>query len=574
MTLRQFPTPLLPHGKVLPMSRYTSKRLMAGATVASQHLEAKPGSYHQITADGVLLKSINANYNFTTLEEEEEEEIHLPAGQHLLVDIRNVDPEFLDSESLLAKAMLDIVAESQLTLLSYHCHSVAVPAGVACVGVLLESHIFVRTWPLAGVLVLDLFTCGSGKLVPVMPSIEKLFAIPRTPKDEDDLVEQPLIRWGHKLRGFRNHEAKDFLSKDMGRFILSDMGYTIKQEIVGTDTSFQRVDIYDLVHPSLTDHTSHVHSLSHDDTHPSYESTHSNLFQQNRAVFIDGIMQSSRYDHEIYHEALVQPAMFSHPNPKRVAVIGGGEGAVLREVLKHKSVQSVEMIEIDRDLVNLAREYLPEWSDCTDLHSAKWCGQDKRANVYYEDAFAWFNHRFGNNHNHETAEQKFDVLVVDALAPKSDTSLALMLNNENLFFNLLYNSLSDDGVITLQLGQSPAPIVHNQKSQLVDALQAIGFESIHIYEESHCGFGGNPWRFVVAMKNKANDNLWYQRNGNLVDLEIPERILKTVSGDPALKYFDSATMRTYYSSSYTHQGEDVTTAIDTIEKAKKRLKTS
>ena len=64
---------------------------------------------------------------------------HRPSGQHLLVDIKGVDADFLNSEELLSKAMVDTVQESGLTMLSYHCHVLA-PSGVSCVGILLESH--------------------------------------------------------------------------------------------------------------------------------------------------------------------------------------------------------------------------------------------------------------------------------------------------------------------------------------------------------------------------------------------------------------------------------------------------
>ncbi|EED87997.1 predicted protein, partial [Thalassiosira pseudonana CCMP1335] len=80
-------------------------------------------------------------------------------GQHLLIDIKGVDYHFLNSEKRLAQAMIDLINESKLTLLSYHCHSL-IPVGVSCAGVLLESHIAFHTWPLEGVISLDLFTCG------------------------------------------------------------------------------------------------------------------------------------------------------------------------------------------------------------------------------------------------------------------------------------------------------------------------------------------------------------------------------------------------------------------------------
>ncbi|EEC49071.1 predicted protein, partial [Phaeodactylum tricornutum CCAP 1055/1] len=80
-------------------------------------------------------------------------------GQHLLVDIENVDASFLNSAHQLAFAMVDVIEMSGLTLLSYHCHGLE-PIGVSCVGVLLESHVSFHTWPIEGVITLDLFTCG------------------------------------------------------------------------------------------------------------------------------------------------------------------------------------------------------------------------------------------------------------------------------------------------------------------------------------------------------------------------------------------------------------------------------
>jgi len=74
----------------------------------------------------------------------QDEEEHLPAGQHLLVDLMNVEAAFLNSEQRLADAMVESVKMGGLTLLSYHCHSL-LPAGVSCVGVLLESHISFHT---------------------------------------------------------------------------------------------------------------------------------------------------------------------------------------------------------------------------------------------------------------------------------------------------------------------------------------------------------------------------------------------------------------------------------------------
>ena len=124
---------------------------------------------------------------------------------------------------------------------------------------------------------------------------------------------------------------------------------------------------------------------------------HPDLFKPDRIVYLDGITQSRLLGEAAYHEALVHPAMVSHENPKRVAIIGGGEGATLREVLKHRTVEKVTMVEIDEIMVQVSREYLPEWSNCSNLvGSAPCCFDDPRAEVFFTDAIAWFIERFGD----------------------------------------------------------------------------------------------------------------------------------------------------------------------------------
>jgi spermidine synthase len=303
--------------------------------------------------------------------------------------------------------MVGVVNESKLTLLSYHCHKL-IPMGVSCVVVLLESHISFHTWPEAGVITLDLFTCGSGKLIPVLPILKKLFAIPQEGA-RDILTEQPRTLWTHKLRGFR-----EFIQPtDLIEAVLEASNYELKEEIASVQTPFQRIDIYDLLTMGEDDYPAYEKYMLAGDT---YEARNPMMFNPNRIVFLDGVMQSEREGNAAYHETLVHPAMFFHPDPKRVAIIGGGEGATLREVLKHNTVDTVKMIEIDEMMVQVSREFLPDWNNCSDLvGSTEWCGDDERAEMHYVDAFGWFNDRFATGVEEKSEEKKFDVLIMDAL---------------------------------------------------------------------------------------------------------------------------------------------------------------
>ena len=264
-----FPTPELIKGKEAPKTKYTSmvssNVLSYTADYATLHLDTAESSlndseevciqtddgHRKCSIDGfneedyeaIFQQTEEANAKNANASNDEEVEEHLPAGQHLLIDIERVNSEFLNDEVSLAKAMVDVIHEIKLTLLSYHCHKlIPMGMGVSCVGVLLESHISFHTWPEAGVIILDLFTCGDGELVPVLPIIKRLFAIPQDGAS-DTFNEQPRIVWNHKLRGFR----KDYAKTDLMDYVLEASDYDLKEEIASAQTPFQHIDVYDVI---------------------------------------------------------------------------------------------------------------------------------------------------------------------------------------------------------------------------------------------------------------------------------------------------------------------------------------
>lgn len=111
-----------------------------------------------------------------------------------------------------------------------------------------------------------------------------------------------------------------------------------------------------------------------------------------------------------YYEMLVHPAIFAHDNPKHLAVVGFGDGAILREALKHKSIQRVVLLEYDEALLNLTTAHFPEYDDCSYLKGPnKKCLQDPRVTIYYGDTLEWFEDEGSDNNIN------FDVIIVDDL---------------------------------------------------------------------------------------------------------------------------------------------------------------
>ena len=135
---------------------------------------------------------------------------------------------------------------------------------------------------------------------------------------------------------------------------------------------------------------------------------------------IDGDVQSTSADRATYHEALVQPAMLCHPAPQAVLVCGGGEGATIREVLRHPSVTHVVMCDLDEAFVDLCRRELPDWS----------AGgfADPRLDLRHEDVVAYV----------AQTDLRFDVVIGDLvdIAGYDDDSPVVGLYGDDFYRSL------------------------------------------------------------------------------------------------------------------------------------------
>lgn len=467
---------------------------------------------------------------------------HPPAGQHLLVDIANVEAAFLDSEERLTDAMVRTVKETGLTMLSSHCHKLF-PAGISCVGVLMESHISFHTWPDEGVITLDLFTCGPYPLLPnAVETMERLFGIPRS---EKELVR---VKWSHELRGFRPEDKKSNNAidgySDLSHLILSPLDLYSKKQIYSNLTQFHRVDVWDVV--DLEDSPSHQDGIDHglEEGDPRWETPE--LATPARMLFLNGhLIRSGDRDIET-HEALVHPGMFAHPNPSHVAIVGGREGGALREVLKHSTAESVTVIEQDEELVKISRELFPAMSDCSAfVGRADDCFEDDLVSLRHEDPKEYFKSNYGSKARSDAP--LLDFILVD----KEDPRNAPELFTDQEFIASLVRSLSPEGVLTFSVGMAPDiddprtdEGVYYVREQLMRQLESNpDVKAMLVYEEPRTGFN-DPSAMLVVCKSESCRSRWYARSDQ-IDFAIYERIVKTKSGERALQYFDGTTQFSY-----------------------------
>lgn len=253
----------------------------------------------------------------------------------------------------------------------------------------------------------------------------------------------------------------------------------------------------------------------------------------------------------VFREAIVHPAMFAHPDPKNVVIVGGGEGAILCEVLKHKTVEKATMIELDEMLIELSRKYLPAFSDCSDFEGrAENCFDDELVTLLHEDGIEWFTDRYGAEPTQKPVDP-IDVIVVDVLYPEDSTTRSDKVYRDANFWSSLMKSLSDDGVLAIVVGK--APNIHDPKPDLgvykhrealfniLEGLPEVA--AMFVYEEAHSGFE-EPHSFLAVCKNASCRSRWYAES-DAVDFEIYERIVRTESNERALVHFDGSTQRSY-----------------------------
>jgi spermidine synthase len=243
--------------------------------------------------------------------------------------------------------------------------------------------------------------------------------------------------------------------------------------------------------------------------------------------------------------------MFAHPNPEKVVIVGGGEGSILMEVLKHKTVKQATMIELDPMLIELSRQYLPGFSNCSNFEGrAENCFDDEVVTILHQDGIEWFVDRFGPTPTKEPVDP-VDVIIVDVLYPEESTTRSDKAYQDASFWSSLMKSLSDEGVLSIVVGKcpnihDPKPDIgfHKQREALFNILEAIPeVAAMLVYEEAHSGYD-EPHSFLTVCKSANCRSRWYAES-DAIDYQVYDRIVRTKSKERALIHFDGSTQHLY-----------------------------
>jgi spermidine synthase len=227
-----------------------------------------------------------------------------------------------------------------------------------------------------------------------------------------------------------------------------------------------------------------------------------------KMLILDGDTQSSQADEYIYHDTLVHPAMIMTDRPKKVLMLGAGEGATLREVLRHNTVEKVIMVDIDKEVVDLCRKYLPEWSDGA--------FENSKAEIHYMDAFKFVNE----------SKEKYDLIISDLTEPLEDSPSYKLFTIE--FFRTIKEHLTDGGSYVLQASTTDFhnldlhTVMFNTLSKVFKVTRSFS-SRVPAYD--------TMWGFIFC--SDKNDPLLITKE------EVDKRIAERIKGE--LKYYDGIT---------------------------------
>ncbi|AIF44702.1 spermidine synthase [Virgibacillus sp. SK37] len=191
-------------------------------------------------------------------------------------------------------------------------------------------------------------------------------------------------------------------------------------------------------------------------------------------LLLDDMVMTTEKDEFVYHEMVAHVPLFTHPSPKHVLVVGGGDGGVIREVLRHPSVQKATLVDIDGEVIHYSKKYLPTIAGALD---------DERVEVKVDDGFMFI----------ANSEKAFDVILVDSTEPVGP---AVNLFTQG-FYAGIHKALKDDGIFVAQTDNPwfKADLIH----QVYHDVKEI-FPVTRLYTANIPTYPSGLWTFTIGSK--------------------------------------------------------------------------
>ncbi len=307
------------------------------------------------------------------------------------------------------------------------------PGGVTGMLLLAESHLAIHTWPERDGVTLDVYVCNfmqdnSGKAQALIDGLEAAFKPGQSQRNRI---------W----RGDADGPAQggEVLTENLNDDAL--YGFRFTERLLQRDTAFQRLEL--LRSATL-----------------------------GKTLRLDGCLMTSEADEFFYHEGLIHPAAVAHPDPRHALIVGGGDGGALEELLKHNSLERVTLVDLDGEVIEVARQHLQS------IHKGAF--DDPRADIRVGDGSDFL----------ASTQDRFDLIYLDLTDPETPAGPLYT----PAFFESCRQALKPGGALVLHLG-SP---FHEP-----DQVAALGADLAKVFAQVH-GYGlhiplyGSYWGLAIA----------------------------------------------------------------------------
>jgi spermidine synthase len=222
--------------------------------------------------------------------------------------------------------------------------------------------------------------------------------------------------------------------------------------------------------------TIRVKETLHKVTSAFQELTVIDTYDFGRIMLLDGLVMVSDKDEFVYHEMLVHPSLYTHPNPEKVLIIGGGDGGTLREVVKHPKVKEAVLVEIDEEVILASRSFFPQIAIGFD---------SQKARILVDDGIKFVK---------ETKE-RFDIILIDSTDPIGPAEGLFNFD----FYRNCYRILTLNGILTTQ---SETPFIDSFARIIPQVMQNFRqlFPIVKPYLASIPTYPSGLWMFVMGSK--------------------------------------------------------------------------
>ncbi len=219
----------------------------------------------------------------------------------------------------------------------------------------------------------------------------------------------------------------------------------VDRQLVSVESEFQRIDVFE-----------------------SYEF--------GRILVLDGYLMLTEKDEFMYHEMITHVPMAVNPDIRDVLVIGAGDGGTIRELARYDSIKRIDMVEIDKMVIEICKEYIPQTASKLD---------DERVNIYYEDGLKFVRSR----------QNEYDLIIVDSTDPFGPGET--LFTRE--FYGNCYKALKEDGIL---VNQNESPYYPNDAKAMQKAHKIIKsiFPVARVYQAHIPTYPSGHWIFGFASK--------------------------------------------------------------------------